>query len=228
MANIQWSSLFDLGGIVALVGVPYLIWGGRTKRKHFDFDFAGSSGLVSQNGKSYTWTFEGVIKNRSEVPNTITKIYLAVWKNYKRNSYLRFGHDNMVVEDANTGSILNLPLYFDPREAKKVTVKRTATVNQGDADARILTQRTEFPVGSGLFLPKFTYELVFEDVDKNYFDQHGVIRDINEANLWFTLGNSYRKLDDADFVPIVAHFIQIFIQKIQFFIRRLLWGIGLY
>ena len=223
-----FSSLTDIGGLVALFGVPFLVWNTRTKRKHFDFDFEGSSGLTDQSGNTYTWTFNGVIKNRSEVANTISKIYLVVWKNRKRNSYLRFGHNNIEITDTNDSQQLNVPLYFDPREAKRVTIKRMATITStNDTDYKLLRQQVEFPANSGLFLPKHKYELVFEDIDKNYFDQHGSIRDINQANLWFTLGNSYRQIDDAKIMPVINHFIQILFQKIRFAFKRLSWFFGL-
>ena len=228
MQNSLVSSLIDIGGLVALFGVPFLVWNARTKRKHFDFDFEGSSGTADKSGNKYTWTFSGVIKNRSEIPNTISKIFLVVWKNKKRNSYLRFGHDSIKVLEINNSNELKIPLYFNPREAKKVEISRTATITEtSDSDYKILVQKVKISPDSDFFLPKYNYELVFEDIDKNYFDQHGSIRDINEANLWFTLGNSYRQLDDLKFLPIINHFLNIALQKIKFAFKRLFWFLGL-
>jgi len=111
--------LIDIGGIAALIGVPYLVISSRTKRKHFAFDFSGSSGnLIDEKNNTYKWTFSGTIKNRSEVPNTISQIYMVVWKNNKRNSWLRMGH-GLTIKDTNSKSNLQCPNYFYPERLKR-------------------------------------------------------------------------------------------------------------
>lgn len=219
--------LIDIGGIAALIGVSYLVISSRTKRKHFAFDFSGSSGnLIDEKNNTYKWTFSGTIKNRSEVPNTISQIYMVVWKNNKRNSWLRMGH-GLTIKDTNSKSNLQCPIYFLPREAKKVELEYTQNIDPNSADGRILRDMEEVIPGRGFYLHKRWYELLFEDVDKNYFDQNGNLINRQEADLWFTLGNSYRQLDDVKLLPIVNHFFKIILSKIIFALHRVFWHLGL-
>lgn len=221
------TSLIDLGGIVGLIGVPYLIISSKTRRKHFDFDFSGSSGTLSDTKENlYTWTFSGTIKNRSESPNTISQIYMIVWKNKKHNSYLRMG-SGLKNRDANSDEDLSMPIYFKPREAKKITATYSQKIDPNSADGRILRDMEEVVPGKGLYLHKRWYHLLFEDIDKNCFDHTGKLTDRKQADLWWTLGNSYRKLDDGEVLPTIKHFLNIFYAKFKFVFRRLLWHMGL-
>ena len=226
----QITSLLDIGKVAALLGIPYLIGVNRGQRRHFELTFEGSNGqVVNQETGEYEWGFVGIIKNRSRAENTIVRVYLVVWKNRKKNSYLRFGFANTTLNKiTNSEQQVYTPLYFKAREAMRLAVRIKSVIN-GTADEKILSETIPaIPGRTDLRLPKHNYQLCFEDIDGNFFDQKGRLVNIDEANLWWTLENTFICIKERfDFMPLIRHLILIVGAKIRFSLKLILWQLGL-
>jgi len=219
------NQLLDIGKVAALIGIPYLIGTHRQSRQFFAFDFAASSGKENPSN-NYIVSTIGIIKNRSNLENSITKIYLVVWKNKKKNSFLRYGYAGISLKDLNSKKPPALPLYFQKREAKSLEIAFNFPI-KGTSDEKLVSELVEIRKGSGLYLHKYHYEICFEDVDGYLFDQQGNLRNIDEANLWWTLENTFAALKEWNILPFAKHSMLIVLSKIKFKIKLLLWNLGL-
>lgn len=217
------SKLFDFAGLAALIGIPYLVGSRRKSRLQFDFGFDASAGSV-EKGK-YIFVITGDVKNPSIAPNSIVQIRLIVWKNKKRNSYLRFGN-RPKIDNIFTSEEIFLPIYFKEREAKKLRIKYVIPI-KGTSDEKILSEKIERIKGSGILFLKHRYEICIEDIFGNHFDQSGKIVNMEEADLWWTLENTFRDLKDWNINPFVIKSLNIFLSKLRFFFKKLLWNLGL-
>ncbi len=220
------NQLLDLGSLIALIGVPYLIVSHRSDRQNLKFIFSSSAGNYNAGTDEYKWETGGIIKNCSNKENTIVRIYRIVWKNLKRNSYLANSLANIEVLDLASNEKIILPLYLLHKRAYKLRVTTKFNV-RGTSDERILSEREEIMPGSRIFLPKHRYELCFEDIDGNFFDQRGKLVNLEEADLWWTLENTFTYLKDWDIFPFFKHSIMITKSKIKFFLKVTLWNLGL-
>lgn len=224
-----WEWTQRISAVVALFSLPYLVGKQRRALARFSYDFSGSSGKAyAKDGKQhYIFTFNGDIKNHSLNPNTITKIYLVVWKDSRRESTLRFGYGHYAITDAQ-GNKLSEPLVFAPRESKKLEIVNDSIV-EGTADEKILTEVYKVYPDSNVYLPKHQYQLAFEDQDGNMFDHNGRLISRELIDLNWTLENTFSKLKEGKYSPFIHHKIKI--QKARFklcwrkFIRWL--GMGL-
>jgi hypothetical protein len=221
--------ILGLGSISGLLTLPYVVIQAAKKRPRLKFDFSGMSGNgLKKNdaiGDYYSFQFMGTIKNRSLIPNSISKIYLIVWAdNEKRNSALRLGFGG-ILSDTN-GKKLPLPLELSSMNGKKVQVNFEIPV-KGTSDERLLSE--VIPVGNSgqFYLPKHKYELCFEDTDENFFDQQGRLRNLEEINLRWTLSNTMKDLQGGNFIPFLKHTFSIQKSVILFFLKKIKNRLGL-
>ena len=224
------SSGFSLGISLALF---YTVFNNLRKRYKLKFNLGWSSGARFYKKDQHTfatWTFSGLLKNQSLDPNSVTRIYLVVWKDRKRNSVLRFGYGGVSVKEGDHP--VHLPLRLDSREAKNINITFDFIVS-GTSDQKIFesankpivwvsSRRFEDFLMNLKFGKKQTgYELAFEDVNENLFDQYGRPRNREEIDLWWTLPNHkgikrFRQLG------------KIYLGKILFFLKVILRNLGLF
>lgn len=211
----------------------YTIFSNLRKRYKLKFTLGWSSGakFYKKDKHTYaTWTFSGLLKNQSLDPNCLIRIYLVVWRDKKRNSVLRFGYGDVSIKEEKKS--VKLPLRLKPREAKNINVSFDFIVS-GTSDRKILESANK-PVGwvsrnwleDFLLTRKFRkkrtgYELAFEDVNENLFDQYGRLRNRKEIDLWWALSNykGIRRLRQLG---------KIYLLKILFFLKVFLRNIGLF
>ena len=218
------NQLLDIGKLTALIAIPYLIGKNRDKRQHFKFDFSNASGKFDKQTGYYHWEISGIIRNKSTTENSIVTIHRIVWKNNHKNSYLADSVGNISIVDLNSSgrNKLNLPLYFKSREAIRIQVS-TIFIVKDTPDEKILSEVKEFVPGSKVFVPKYRYELLFEDIDENFFDHQGNLRNKEEADLWWTLP----QFKEGNLISISKHLLLILVSKVNFKIKLLFWNIGL-
>ena len=223
-----WEWVQRISAVIAALSLPYLVIRERRSVAKLSYEFSGSSGKSYQkDGREYRiFTFHGYIKNHSLHPNSITKIYMIVWKNKRLGSTLRLGYGKYDIT-ADTGEVLGLPLLFDPRESKKLTVEHD-TIVTGTADEKILKEFYELTPGSKMYLPKYTYELAFEDSTGNIFDQNGKLLSLKLMNLNWSLDNTFDSLKDGKYMPFIKQKIAINHERIKLKLKRTtrLIGIG--
>lgn len=229
MAQEFLDVLDKLGSGCGLLAFPYLIFQNLRKRPRINFDFRACNGEhIQKDGlHQYRHLTDGILKNRSLDPNTITKIHLVVWANRNKTSYLRSGIGNISVFEANSKKEISLPLQLAPREAKSIEVTFEFPV-QGTSDEQLLSERVPVIPGSNLLLPKHNYELCFEDINGNLFDASGGQINNEEASLRWTLPNTIQQLQNGHIWPFLAHYAQILQAKIKFKMRLVCQALGLW
>lgn len=218
----------SLGGLAAFFGIPYLITSRKINKQRLEFIFQSRTGRLTEKKSGYVWGISGYCNNKSDKPNTIVRIALVVWKNKNRNSYKRFGYGVTKIIDLKTNKQVNLPLYFKSRQCRHLSIEYEITL-EGTSDEKIMKDTKPLKVGGNIIgqTLKRTYELCFEDVDGNYFSQNGKLVNTKEAELWWLLPNTTRKIEDWKFEPLIQHSLKILGIKIKFFFKRLFWAIGL-
>lgn len=227
MVNI-WTDLLhqipSAASFTAIVGLFYLIGAYRSKRPHFDFLFSHQIGTYNSSTDKYSWQISGVIKNRSLNENTIIRIYRVVWKNKKKNSYLANSLANIQVKNKTTNKSINLPLYFLKKQAFSLEIS-TQFIVKGTTDEQLLREKQE--IAPHIFIPKYKYELCFEDIEGNFFDQQGRLVNMNEANLWWTRVNTFENLKNWNLSPFVKQSLLILLSKMFFSVKKVFWIVGL-
>jgi hypothetical protein len=184
-----WTWLERAGALVALFGLPYLIYDRRRRLPHIRFDFYGSNGTAFQRGNLQFGRieFQGAIRNRSLEPNSLHRLWLVVWRNRRHSSSLRFGFGGNEIYDLQ-GVALGPPLALGARQSLRVRIVCEFPLT-GTQDAQLFTEMRALPIPSGGFLPAHEYELVFEDVSSNMFDQRGFPVSRRLIELKWTLPN---------------------------------------
>lgn len=225
---IIWDLVLKIGSISGLVALFYTITQNLRRKPKFKFDFSGSSGhaFTQDNIDYYRYSFDGDIKNQSLDPNSITKIFLVVWANKKRSSTLRFGYGNVAIIDSVVG-LISLPLSFAPREVRKVKITFKFPVS-GTGDKQLLSEFKPIQPGSQFVILKHEYNLAFEDVNENLFDDKGIERNRKEIDLMWTFPNAAKDFQNGKFWPLVAHIAMILIAKLKFSLKIILSNIGLW
>ncbi|HSW88139.1 MAG TPA: hypothetical protein VLG12_03175 [Candidatus Saccharimonadales bacterium] len=223
-----WTDLLpqviNVAGFTALMGLIYAIGANRSKKPHFDFLFSYQTGTYNSQTDEYSWQTGGIIKNRSTNENTIVRIYRIVWKNKKKNSYLANSLANIQVKDKGTNRQINLPLYFLKKQAFDLEISTKFQVT-GTSDEQLLRERVE--IAPNLFLPKYKYELCFEDIEGNFFDQQGKLVNLHEADFWWTLVNTFESLKNWNIKPFLKQSFLILLSKISFSLKKILWALGI-
>jgi hypothetical protein len=224
--NDFWEWAQRLSAVIAAFSLPYLVIRERRSVTKLSYEFSGSSGeSYEKDGKEYRiFTFHGYVKNHSLHPNSITKIYMIVWKNKHLGSTLRLGYGRYDIE-TDSGGKLQLPLLFNPRESKKLVIKHD-TIITGTADEKILKEFYELTPGSKFYLPKHTYELAFEDSDGNIFDQNGKLISLKLMNLNWSIENTFDNLKDGKYLPFVKQKMAINRERTKLKARRIARWIG--
>ncbi len=228
LSNINyWLILERISAIVSLVGVPYLVNNKRKSLPRLSFDFAGSSGesFKKDQREYYRFRFEGAIKNHSIETNTIQRIFLVVWRDKRKTDTRRFGFGGTVIKDSN-GQQIKEPIKFDPKESKKLTIIFESIV-EGTSDKELLAALTPIQPGSQYYLPKYRYELAFEDISGNLFDQNGFIKNRKTIDLKWTLPNTFESLRDGNPIPFIKHKTAIYFSDTFFQFRKLMRFLGL-
>lgn len=225
--NDFWEWVQRISAVVAIFSLPYLVIRQRRTLPRLSYEFSGSSGKsYTKDNKEYRqFTFSGYIKNHSLHPNTVNKIYMIVWKNRKVGSTLRLGYGKYNIKE-DDGAEHYLPLSFSPRESKKLVITHD-TIITGTADEKILKEFYELTPGSRFYLPKYTYELAFEDPDGNLFDQHGKLISLKLMNLNWTLGNSLEKIKDGQYTPFVRQKFAIGWERFKLRCKRFTRWLGI-
>ncbi len=229
--NIQsvWQIITDIGSISGFIVLIYTVFQSLQKKPKFKFDFVGQSGLPSHkdNVDYFTFNFQGQLKNQSLDPNSISKIFLVVWKNRKKNETLRFGYGGVTIKKQSSDKMLSLPITFAPRESLALEIKCEFPMT-GTSDSKLLSEFIPVQLGSQYLLPKYKYELAFEDINENLYDHEGRLCNREEIDLRWTLQNSIKKIGEGEYWPFVKHKGKIFLSRIKFQWKIFLQSFGLW
>lgn len=217
--------ILSLGSVSGLLVLPYTIVHASKRRPRLKFDFSYTSRSEVREDNEYgdccCLTFSGTIKNRSSDTNSISKIYLVVWvDNKKRNSVFRLSFGGILLDEKEKK--LTLPLELPPRTGKMMQIYFKIPVT-GTSDERLLKEHLPDVYN----LPKYRYELCFEDTDENFFDQQGRLRNLEEINLRWTLPNTMQEMQKGNFVPFLKYMFQIQKSKVFFLLKRISYHVGL-
>lgn len=219
--------IFNIGSIAGLISLFIMIFASLRKKPKFSFDSLHFIGQVNSNEvKKYRFEFTGIIKNQSIEQNTIIRIYLVVWSNKKNYSTLRFGYHGLKIENLQTNQEIELPLSFLPREAKKLKI--IYDIDYIGKDKELIEAIEPFKPSFSTFVYKYQYELVFEDINENYFDQFGKIINIDEKNLRWVIPNFLNDLQKGNSKPLSLHRRKIFKSRIKFRIKIFFQNIGIW
>lgn len=225
--NSFWTVLERISVVVTVLGLPYLVVSYRKRVPRFSFSFAGKSVNRFERDKLewVLWKFAGTIRNQSLDENTIERIYLVVWRGKRRKDTYRFGHGG--IKDMKCGEEkTQLPIKFGPREAKALNIEIEIPLT-GTQDINLMNQIEIIPGPIALGVPKHHYELAFEDVVGNLFDERGRLINRKGVNLRWTLNNSIERAKDGKPWTLLRHIFLIIVSDMIFSIRRLIRRIGI-
>ncbi len=227
--GVDWLALLDhVGAAVSLIGVPYLVVRQRQAAPHFSFNFAGSSRKFSARPDGNTigdLSFTGTVRNHSLAASSIERLCLVVWRSEKHNASRRFGHGATSIKQ--NGVLITEPIVFAGRESKQLDIIFQISPVEGSVDEQLLKAMTPVSPGSHLYLPTYTYELAFEDMDGNLFDQSGHLANRRGMDLRWTLENTFPKLKEGNPFPLVWHYVRIGWAGVRFAVQRALRALGL-
>ena len=220
-----WAVVNDTASVVSLLGLPYLVVSNRRRVPRFSFDFSSSTREFT-NRDNMAWcrfTFSGLVRNQSLDQDSIQRIFLVVWHNKRHKATRRFGFGARILEN---GVDLHEPIAFGPREGKKLEISFEVALTGSD-DARLATETQPITPGSNLHLPKYEYELAFEDISGNLFDRHGALINRRGLDLRWTIGNTMESLKGGNPLPFFSHWSKIYITDAIFFARRMVRRLGI-
>jgi len=219
--------IFNVGSIAGIISLFIAIFASLRKKPKFSFDSTHFFGHIDSNDdKKYIFEFTGIIKNHSIEQNTIIRIYLVVWGDKKNYSTLRFGYHGLKIENIQTNQGIELPLSFSPREAKKLKI--IYDIDYIERDKKLIDAIEPFKPSLSSFVHKYEYELVFEDINENYFDRFGKIINIEEHNLRWVLPNYVNDLQEGNSKPLSTHRRKIFKSRLKFRIKKFFQNIGIW
>ncbi len=224
-----WNIIKDLGSIAGLIVLLFTIFQNVREKPKFKFDFSGRRGepSIENDIEYYTYTFNGTLKNQSLSTNSICKIFLVVWKNQKKNETLRFGYGNSEIENKTNSEKLKLPIIFRPREAIDIEIIFKFHV-KNTPDEKLLSEFIPVQTGSQFLIAKHEYELAFEDVNENLYDEKGKLCNREEISLRWTLPNAEKKSSKSFVSPLQEHKLKILKSNVKFKFKLLLSIFGLW
>lgn len=219
--------ILDVGSVAGLLSFFYTISEHRKKRAKFSFDFHGSaSGNYEKDNLEFAkFRWEGTIKNESLTENSIVEVDFIVWANKSRT---RCKTNGMVftIEDSNSKEKVSLPINFKPRESKKITLIGDVVLT-GSHNNELFKARKSIQPGSPFVIPENEWNLTFKDVSHNLFDEKGVLRSQKLIDLWWTLPNATKDLNNGNIFPTFREYLKIFIVWSGYWIKRFFRFLGL-
>ena len=219
--------IFNIGSVAGLFTLFIVIFSSLRKKPKLKFDSSHFIGSIKKDDKSkYIFEFTGILKNQSIEPNTIVRIYLVVWGNRKNNSTLRFGYHGLRLIDCQQNIEIELPISFLPREAKKLKI--IYEIDYIKTDKELIEAVEPFKPAISTYVYKYQYELVFEDINENFFDQQGNLINIEENKLRWVMPNFLSELQKGNAKPVSTHRKKIFKTRIKFRIKKFVQNIGIW
>lgn len=227
MKNDLLQVILNIGSVAGLISLFYTISEHRKRRSKFSFDFHGSANgnYEKDNLEFAKFRWEGIIRNESSAENSIVEIDYVVWANKART---RSKANGMIfsVEDANTKEKLAVPLNFKPKESRKITLVADVVLT-GSHAMELFKARKSIETGSPFVLPEYSWDLLFTDVNHFMFDEEGTLRSKKLMDLWWTLPNATRGLNEGNFIPTIKEYIRIFFAWVFYWLARMLRFLGI-
>jgi len=229
---MAWHVIEVIAAVITIIGLPYLVASYRKRAPRFSFAFHGSATRdFHRSGSNFReFTYTGSVRNQSLDPNSIERIYLVVWKTKRKKGTRSFGSYNPRIKENEQEH--HLPLKFEPRQGRTLIMTFEVPMQGHDAELMNAVEPLDpsipgTPPGAQLFLPKYKYELAFEDIVGNFFDQDGILRNRRGIDRRWTLENTFRQLKDGNPTPFVRHIVGIGVGDFIFFFRRNLRRLGI-
>lgn len=221
-----WTDLIEAGAVVSITGVPYLVYDKRKRLPHLVGSFHSyQRSEFNRDGMEFgRIQFQGTIKNASLEANSVEKVFLVVWRTKRKMNTRRFGYGAKILDERDDE--VGPPLQLPARSSRTVNVVCDFPLT-GTNDMQLY--RAMMPV-AGLathFLPRYEYELAFEDVDGNLFDKDGIPRSRKSIDLRWTLDNAWERFKDGRPWALLHHGSLIAFEEIRFAWKRFLRMIGL-
>ncbi len=219
--------IFNIGSVAGLFTLFIVIFSSLRKKPKLKFDSLHFFGHIKKDDESkYNFEFTGLLKNQSVEPNTIVRIYLVVWGNRKNNSTLRFGYHGLRIIDCLPNIEIELPISFLPREAKKMKI--IYEIDYSETDKKLIEAVEPFKPAISTYVYKYKYELVFEDINENFFDQQGNLINIEENKLRWVMPNFLDELQKGNAKPLSIQRKKIFKTRLRFRIKKFIQSIGIW
>lgn len=228
-----WSVITDIAAVITLLGLPYLVVNYRRRAPRFSFAFKGSSRQeFDRDGLRFCrFQFQGSIRNESLDPNSIEQINLVVWETKRKRGTRTFGYIPTQITEGDERH--TLPLRFDARHGRDLTVTFEVPLT-GTHEVELVRAVEPVPAGTPgvrpgqtFYMPKYIYELAFEDITGNLFDQGGLLRNKKGIQLRWTLENTFKQLKDGNPLPFIKHLLSIVVTDAVFSVRRNLRRLGI-
>ncbi len=230
MIQLLIDIILKAGSVSGLVSLVYLIFQSLRRCPRLKLDcIGGSSETFERDGiQFYRISYSVILRNPSLDPNTVTRLYLAVWENTKKKtSALRFGYGDVTVKVGSTDEQIHLPVAFAPKDAKQLKIIFEFPIN-GTADERLLQENAIAVPGTTLHKPRHEYEICIEDTSGNLFDGQGKQINRDEINLRWTLPNKIRELQQGRMWPFIHHSLRLAKSRIRFRLKVTGRSLGLW
>jgi len=224
-----WKIILDIGSISWLLAFIYAVSQIFRKRPRFKFKKSWHQWKSFDNNwtEYYRFRILWMLKNQSLEPNSVNAIHSVVWWNKKTFSTLRHSTAvTQIISKTDNWKELKLPFLLNPHEWKDLEIILEFHVWKWSSDERILTQTKE--VWKWFYVPKYEYELLFEDTNENIFDANWILCNMEESWLRWTIWNTIPSFKDWKYWEFISHSFKILKSKIKFRIKKILLYIWIY
>ena len=220
--HAPWTDVQEAASVVALVGVPYLIFDKRKRLPHIVFDRGGyAGGSFDRDGLKFgQLTFTGTIKNSSLESNVIEKVFLVVWRTKRKMAVRRYGYGGVAIMDV-SGEVIGPPMILAARSSQAVTITCEFPLT-GSSDAELFTAKKPIPGIPHFSIQRYEYDLAFEDIEGNLFDRHGYPLSRKSIDLRWSIDSAWEKFKDGKPLPLVKHSLRIAWEEVRFTWKKLL------
>jgi hypothetical protein len=123
-------------------------------------------------------------------------------------------------------NVISLPFELPPTTGRQLKIIFEIPIDS-TPDEKLLKAVVSVRKNSSFYLPKYKYELCFEDTNENFFDQQGRLRNLEEINLRWTLINAKKKLEKGNPVPFFQHITRLQLSKLKFVLKKVIYNLCL-
>lgn len=223
-----WKIILDIGSISWLFAIIYTVSQIFRKRPRFKFKKSWHWWKVFDNNwmEFYRFRIFWMLKNQSLEPNSVNVIHSVVWWNKKTFSSLRhWTWVKKIINKTDDWKEIKLPFLLNPHEWKDLEIILEFPI-KWTCDENILSQHKK--ISENLYLPKYEYELLFEDTNENIFDANWKLCNMEESWLRWTIWNTMHSFKDWKYWEFIWHSFKIFKSRIKFRIKKILLYIWIY
>ena len=224
-----WNIILDIWSLWWILAFIYTASQIFRKRPRLKFQFKWQSWTAFKNNWKdfYRLNINWMLKNQSLEPSSVNTIHSVIWWNKKTFSTLRHSTAiKKIISKTDNWKELKLPFLLNPHEWKDLEIVLEFHVWEWSTDKNLLSQRKK--IWEWLYLPKYDYNILFEDTNENIFDENWKLCNMEESWLRWTIWNTMHSFKDWKHWEFITHYFKILKSKFKFRLKKILLFIWIY